>query len=216
MNVQRARTEMVLDQCEPRWRAQGYEVVRQPAVAQRPSFLGGYVPDALLVGKSPNVVVAVVRKGDAALAAQLQQLRTLIEQQPDWRLDVVYAGAAAPSYRTVSREAVVETLAAARRLVDVEPRSALLLVWSALEAIGRHLSPDLAEAAAGPGRMLEMLASEGHITPSEADLLRQSVAQRNRIAHGELDIKPERHDVVALLSIADTLAASIGGNAPVM
>lgn len=215
MNVQRAHAEMILDQCEPRWRAQGYEVVRQPATPLRPPFLHGYVPDAILVGKEPKIIVAVLQKGNEAVAAQLQRLRELVARQPDWRLDVVYAGPAEPIYRTVPHEAITETLRAARYLVGVEPRSALLLFWSALEAIGRHLSPDLNDAGqGGPGRLLEMLAGEGYVTPSEADLLRQSMRQRNRIAHGELDLSPDRETFATLLSIADSLASSISGDVP--
>lgn len=210
MTAHHAREQAAIDQYEPVWRAQGYEVIRQPGSSQRPAFLKSFQPDVILLGKDQNVVVEVVQKGQPGLEAKVRQLRTLMDDRGDWRLEVIYAGVAEPTYRPVSKDAILESLRAAQRLSTTEPRAALLLLWSTLEAIGRRLSTSLSDGAqAGAGRIVEALAHDGTITPTEADLLRELVGLRNRIVHGEIDaVLPER-DIQRALTMAEQLAAQI-------
>lgn len=215
MNAHHAREQAAIDQYEPLWRAQGYEVIRQPGLSQRPAFLTGFQPDVILLGKDQNVVVEVVQKGQPGLEAKVRQLRTLLDDRGDWRLEVIYAGVAEPTYRPVSKDAILETLSAAQRLRAAEPRAALLLLWSTLEAIGRRLSADLGNGAqAGPGRIVETLAHEGTITPTEADLLRHLVGLRNRIVHGEIDAVLPESDIERALTVAEQLTAQIPSGDP--
>ena len=61
------------------------------------------------------------------------------------------------------------------------------MLWPVLEAATRILAPAETRRAQSPGRVVELLAAEGHVVPNDADLLRQSAALRNRLIHGELD-----------------------------
>jgi hypothetical protein len=46
-----------------------------------------------------------------------------------------------------------------------------------------------------------MLAFEGYVTPSQADRIRPLMMQRNRLAHGELSIRPASVEMAAFISI---------------
>jgi uncharacterized protein YutE (UPF0331/DUF86 family) len=61
------------------------------------------------------------------------------------------------------------------------------------------------QRAQTPIRLLKALASDGYITPDEADMLRQLGRIRKEVAHGRLDLKPVREKVERLLSITRTL-----------
>jgi uncharacterized protein YutE (UPF0331/DUF86 family) len=68
------------------------------------------------------------------------------------------------------------------------PRFALLPAWAALEAAARVLVPDQLARPQPSSRLLELLASEGYVTPEEADALREISHLRNRAAHGDLTV----------------------------
>jgi len=56
-----------------------------------------------------------------------------------------------------------------------------------------------------PGRLVEVLASEGYVTPSETDRLRTVIATRNQIVHGGLQAKVSPKDVRSFLSVLNML-----------
>lgn len=64
--------------------------------------------------------------------------------------------------------------------------AALMMAWAALEAISRALLPERLARPQPAGRLVEVLASEGLITPSEADPLYRGVELRNAVVHGDL------------------------------
>ena len=61
MNESELAESGVLDKHEQSWIAQGYKVVRRPSKATLPAFLERFSPDAILLGRKPNVVVEVVQ-----------------------------------------------------------------------------------------------------------------------------------------------------------
>jgi hypothetical protein len=50
-----------------------------------------------------------------------------------------------------------------------------------------------------------MLASEGHLLPNQADRLRLLAPQRNRLAHGELQVTLSKPELMELAEILDGL-----------
>lgn len=55
--------------------------------------------------------------------------------------------------------------------------------------------------------LVERLASDGTITPSEADALRVVARKRNRIAHGDLQSHADPADLTIVLQVSQSITA---------
>jgi len=132
-------------------------------------------------------LVEVVRKGQPHAEERVRRLKELIGNQDKWRLEVVYSGENVLAVRRVALELILESLGSAEGLLTKEPRASLLLLWASLEATVRNLFPNQTSRPQSPGRIIELLAGSGEITPSEARDLRQLMNLRNRVIHGELN-----------------------------
>lgn len=201
--------QAALDAREPAWRAQGYNVVRQPRPSVLPEFFKGLRPDAVLLGRTPQIIVEVVRKGQPNLDAKLKHLRALLAEHQEWRLEVLYAGEHHAELPNVANDALRETLDSVRNVAAVDPRSSLLLLWAALEAIGRRLEPDRTKRPQSPGTIVELMAGQGFVTPSEAETLRQAVKWRNRLIHGDLAIEVTSEQIDEVSRIAEGLFRAV-------
>lgn len=196
-----------LDEIERRLNGRGYTVRRQPAAGDVPAFLGKFQPDAIALGKTPNLVVEVVTRGATAAAqvAKIEQLRKLLEGQPDWRLEVVYTAASGPAPSVVPITTIRERLEQTRRLARVDRPAALLLAWALVEAIARTLEPEHASRALAPATTVELLASLGYVAEPEAEVLRKAWRSRDLIAHGDVTVDAPATLVTQVLDIADTI-----------
>lgn len=95
-----------------------------------------------------------------------------------------------PALAVAKPEEILDQLKEARLLASQgHTKSSLLLGWSALEAIARRAIGDRLAKPQRPGSVIEMLAYEGHVSPTEADRLRPMIRQRNRLIHGELAVQ---------------------------
>jgi len=94
----------------------------------------------------------------------------------------------------------IEELAAAGRA-----KPALLMAWATFEAIGRAILPDRLQRPQTPGRLVEVLAAEGQITPTEADHLRRLAESRNQLIHGGLETPVSEADLRRFVDVLKTL-----------
>jgi hypothetical protein len=195
----------VLDAHEPKWVAQGYKVVRHPTGAVLPTFLESYAPDAVLLGRSPQVVVEVVRKGQPNVERKVRALNALLAEHGDWRLMLLYAGVEPIELPAVTTERLKTSLASVRQLAYVDLRSSLLLLWATLEALGRRLEPEKTKRPQKPASIVELLAAAGFIVPSEAEQLRRAADWRNRLVHGDLEIELAERQILDLAVIVEGL-----------
>lgn len=85
----------------------------------------------------------------------------------------------------------------------------MLIAWATFEAVGRKVMPKEFERPQSPGRLVQVLAQEGHITPDEGDALRQLVDMRNRFIHGELTVAISRPQVESFVKTLSSLANKI-------
>jgi uncharacterized protein YutE (UPF0331/DUF86 family) len=83
---------------------------------------------------------------------------------------------------------------------------ALVMAWATFEATGRVLLPDRFQRPQTPARLVEVLGSEGYITPEEADTLRAASAIRNAVVHGQLDSVVDQKMLDGFVAILKTLA----------
>jgi hypothetical protein len=180
-----------------------------------PPFMRGYQPDAIAVRSDRKIVIEVKSNSDKA-QPQIEKLQAMFSAQTDWELRVVYAPAenAEQTVAVISRERVAENV---DRLLDIFDAfgaiPALLTGWSVFEAAARSSIPKALGRPQTHGRLLEVLAADGSITPEEADALRKLGSLRNKAAHGDLDVAVTREQMAELVSVArSVLDLSTVGN----
>jgi uncharacterized protein YutE (UPF0331/DUF86 family) len=97
-----------------------------------------------------------------------------------------------------------------RELGDKEHlEPALLLGWATFEALARATMSHEFRRPQSPGRIVEILAREGHVTPSEADSLRRLSDKRNKLVHGELQVRVSKDEIQAFVGVLDALLAQL-------
>src|SRR4051812_12341812 len=95
---------------------------------------------------------------------------------------------AADGPEIVPIETIKGVLGDAEKLLKAEQfPAALLLCWAAFEAFARNQLQSTFARPQTPGRIVEILAGDGILTPTEADKLRLLARQRNNFIHGALD-----------------------------
>lgn len=177
--------DAVLERYASKWTSRGYRLVKNPHGDELPDFLGSYRPDAILVGPQ-KVLVEVLYKGEPQDLTKLEALQSLLTGRDDWRLEIIYAGVRPPTVSPTSVGRLRETLDRIASMDDSDA-GAFVMLWPVMEAAARLLVPDETRRPQSPGRVVELLASQGIVLPSDADFLREAAKLRNRIVHGELD-----------------------------
>lgn len=182
--------DAALERYASKWTEQGYRLVKNPHGAELPAFLGSYRPDAILLSPPnlglENIIVEVLYKGQSDALQRIEAIRSVLAGSNEWRLEVLYAGVPPPSLVPTSANRLRETLDRLDGTDDQDP-GAFLMLWPVLEAAARILVPSATRRPQSPGRVVELLAAEGYVVPSDADVLRKSAALRNRLIHGDLD-----------------------------
>ena len=203
---QEATESILLESVVPDLKADGYEVFPRPRAPLLPAFMRGYRPDAIAYRSGRKLAIEVLREGVPS------KLRDLLSEHKDWELQVYWvssSGAAAP-IAPASLPSIDETITAVEDLIrDARTQPALLMAWAAFEATGRAILPDRFERPQTPSRLIEVLASEGYITPTEADHVRRLAESRNRLVHGGLDTAVPEAELRGFVEILQTLRGFI-------
>lgn len=197
----------ILDRLVPELAAEGYEVYLHPNKALRPSFLGEFSPDAIAFRSDKNLVVEVLRKSNEA-SKTLSHVRSLLQGHDRWELRVVWVDPAESGNRpeVQKADAIRAHIVGVRSLTSAgHLEAALLMAWATFEALARALIATQFQRPQTPGRLVEVLAAEGYLTPTEADMLRKLAAARNRLAHGELDVQATRDELAAFAKVLQSL-----------
>ncbi len=181
----------------PELQAEGYEVYLHPNRSLLPAFFRSFMPDVIARRSDKNLAVKVIRESPES-KKKAEKIASLFKGQDDWKLRVVWVTPAAPV-----RKVQTQTLATIRkRIRDIKALAntghfgpALLLAWATLEAIGRVLASKQFQRPQTPGRLVQVLATEGYLTPTEADNLRLLADKRNKLIHGELQTRITKSEV---------------------
>jgi hypothetical protein len=157
-----------------------------------------------------NLVIEIKARAPATSGAKLREhgVRERFVGHKDWELHVVYAHPedSDSDIPIVSKQTVLEHLDRLDASIDAMGLTAALLTgWSVFEAAARTQIPASLTRPQRPDRLVETLASEGYVTPDEADHLRRLSSTRNEIAHGRLDLTPSREDVAQLIDVARSI-----------
>jgi uncharacterized protein YutE (UPF0331/DUF86 family) len=197
----------VLQRLVPDLQAEGYEVYIHPNRALLPTFLKSYEPDAIGLRDDHNLAIEVTRKSPDA-QKRVERIVHLFKGRTDWELRIVWI-TPATSTKTMQLQTVStirKRLKEIRELADGEHYGpALLLAWATVEATARLLASKHFERPQTPGRLVQVLASEGILTPTEADDLRALADKRNKFIHGELQTRITRAEIERIASILGTM-----------
>lgn len=208
MNTPDTRGRDFLENLLPQYEAEGFTVFTHPPSAILPSFMEGYRPDAIAI-KSNKKIAIEVKSDTQRSKSTIDHIRDIFAQHPEWEIRVYYIPGRSqekvielPTSTAVqnSIQAVLD-LRRAGHLV-----AALMMAWATLEAIGRALRPEQLARPQPAGRLVEMLASEGLLTPKEADVLRRAVDVRNAAAHSQLDVPVTAEQVDEITAAVQSLA----------
>lgn len=196
---------VVLEEVARTLKAEGFEVYLHPKEPIRPAFLGPYTPDAIAIGNNKKIVIEVTPAGPMA-TAKLTKLTALVNSEPGWEFRAVVFPAVSPGLEIAPVELMRKRLEDARALVSAGQNPAALLVcWAVFEAFARRQSQTRFAKPQTPGRIVELLASDGTITPNEADKLRGLAKIRNEFIHGSLDPVITTEDVSVFINILNVL-----------
>lgn len=197
---------IALDRVMPLLRSEGYEVIPEPGPADLPPFLADRRPDAIAIGKHPSLLVEVFRKEGNRELAKIRELRSLMDGHDDWELRVFYFSSLEPMLAPVPDDATASAIGAARTLLGTEPRAAILLAWSIVEAMARQTIETTGSRPLDPSALVNLLASEGYIDQNQANEMFRLSKVRSQIAHGQLDCVATAEDVSWILSVAEQIA----------
>jgi len=212
MSLPETREIDVLDSLLPQYEAEGYEVYINPSPSILPPFMQAYRPDAIALRTDKNIAIEIVRSAGAS-AHKIQKLQSLFAAHRDWELRVHYVPSLGSEKlpEVASRSAIS---AGIKRVLDLKKDGhklpALVMSWAALEAIGRALLPERLRRPQTPARLIEVLASEGYLTPQEADTLRAAISLRNSAVHGGFDHVVDDKLIEQFVAILQMLANFLG------
>jgi uncharacterized protein YutE (UPF0331/DUF86 family) len=198
MSTRSAREETVLEAILPRYVAEGFTVIRHPSSDVLPKFMGSYRPDAVALRPDKKIAIEIKAKGPGSKEGPTR-IEDLFSGHSDWEFRVYYA----PGYaeenplRAPALSEIDSFVKEAGNLRNTgHLAAAVMTAWATLEAAGRILAPERLARPQPPVQLVEALASDGHVSPSEADTLRGISEVRNAVVHGELGaaVTPERVD----------------------
>jgi uncharacterized protein YutE (UPF0331/DUF86 family) len=191
----------------PGYEADGFSVFLHPTREMLPPFLRGYQPDAMAVRADKKIVIEI--KSDANRhAVRMERLQQILSDHPEWEFRVYYVpNSVGDEDIEVSRIPDIDAaLAEVDQLKQAgHLRAALMMAWSALEAASRALLPQNLARPQSVARLIEALAAEGVVTPSEADSLRKAVSARNAATHGDFAVPITEQDLDQIIAAATSV-----------
>lgn len=207
----------VLEALGANYRADGFQFIIDPSTRLVPPFLRPYRPDALAFKGAGGVLIELVRVSQDR-DGKTRALAKLVEDHPDWRLEVVLADNflrergwilepdAIPSLPPDQLGILREDLG--RLISDGKASAAILLGWSLLEALTRARVSRLVRPSTRPltgWQVVEQLTTFGLVEEGGYERLRRLLPVRNAIAHGDFQIGTIR-DAEDLATIIDEVA----------
>ena len=191
----------------PQLEAEGYDVFVRPNKTVLPPFLKDQAPDAIALKPGKNVAIEISRRTPQA-NVKLQRTIALFNNHPEWELRIVWV-----EPTTLEVALPVQTAQAVqKRIAEIQDlgrsghlETSLLLGWATFEAVARTVMSKQFERPQTSGRLVQLLASEGYLTPAEADQMRLLADKRNKLSHGELQVQVSADEMNAFVSIIEGL-----------
>jgi hypothetical protein len=195
-----------------RYTRDGYHVAAPAKGDALPEFLKGMAPDLIAESPQDHVVIEVKQASAIRGSNDLQEMAERVSHAPGWRFEFV----AVTSPATAPEPARMEEIAArARQALDAGlPDVAYLYAWSILEALLNDLARQngLTSTRTAPMQKLHDLAFRGIVGPDMLNAGRAALHMRNQLVHGETATQPSAEAVEELLSLGQTLRATLSAS----
>ena len=188
----------------PGYEAEGFSVFLHPAREMLPPFMRGYQPDAIAVKDDKKIAIEIKRDATRRAAGR-EELQRIFSEHPEWELRIYYIPGRAEEedIQTPDLSEIDAALAEVDQLKRAgHLRAALIMAWAALEAASRALLPQDLARPQPANKLIEVLASEGVVTPAEADSLRKAMGLRNAATHGHLALPITEQEVDQVFAAA--------------
>jgi hypothetical protein len=175
------------------YRRRGYHVLVDPEPAKLPEFLKPFRLDMVAHNADENVVVEVRTQESLSQQPELDVVARALDGRPGWRFELVVTNPKDPTQlrlkdaHLLDRNSVAARLDEARQLsLDEYGEAALLLAWSATEAILRQMATDagLAVDRSNSEHLVKSLFVYGLLDRSHYEVLQTGLRARNVAAHG--------------------------------
>ena len=196
------------------YRKQGYNVIVEPDRNQLPGFLVPFRPDMIAYGEKENVVVEVRMQDTLTDLPKLNAIAEAVQDQPMWRFELVVTNPRSRDFKVLKDASVLvhrdirSRLQEAHQLAAQEHgEAALLLTWSAIEALLRRIAQEerIMVAQSGPFPLMKSLFSYGLLDKEQFDILQQGLQIRNTVAHGFMSTQSYATILERLFKTADQL-----------
>lgn len=197
------------------YRKQGYEVVIEPTQSQLPPFLASFQIDMLARNTEENVIIEVRTHGSLTDTPKLDAIAKAIQGKPGWRFDLVVSN---PRDRdsvyfkdatSLDLSGIDSRLADAVELLYILEygEAALLLAWSATEALLRYIANVEVIQVVGhePSQVIKSLFTHGVINKEQYQVLQHSLNIRNLVVHGYKEYDSIVDTFEKLLNVANRL-----------
>jgi hypothetical protein len=196
------------------YRQRGYEVLIEPRPDQLPDFLASFRIDMLAWSAEESVIIEVRTQESLTAAPELDALAQVLYDKPSWRFELVVTN---PRDRSALRFKdaisldhldITYRLHEARQLSEQEHgEAALLLAWSATEALLRYIAGSEAVPVEqhDPSQVTKSLFIYGVLDKEQYQTLQDALHVRNTVAHGYQEQPSLANTVAQLLEVADQL-----------
>ena len=193
MNPARRQHDIQVATLAENYRPQGYAVTVPPDRESVPFDLNGVRPDLLAEKEDEHLLILANNTQQPISISRLRELMETIKQQPvpGWRLLLVNYSAETVTgglpQDPISWSTIVQRINQAKKLRESgEAEAAILLFWSALEALLRRHAESLGFPLEqlSVRALLDYLYSDADLSYEHFDQAKMLLSGRNKVAHG--------------------------------
>ncbi|MFD1468654.1 hypothetical protein ACFQ48_10500 [Hymenobacter caeli] len=175
------------------YRQQGYAVTAPPDMESVPFDLNGFRPDLLAEKQGQHLLILANNTQQPISIGRLRELSETIKQQPTpgWRLLLINYSpesvAGGLLQDPISWDNIIQRTGQAKKLREAgEAEAAILLFWSALEALLRRHAESLGFPLEqlSVRALLDYLYSDADLSYEHFDQAKMLLSGRNKVAHG--------------------------------
>ena len=208
------REQQRLREIAREYRKRGYEVLIEPRPNQLPEFLTPFRVDMLARSAEENVIVEVRTQESLTAAPELDEIAQVLHNRPFWRFELVVTN---PKDRSclqfkdamsLEPRDITYRYYEAGQLFDQEHgEAALLLAWSATEALLRYIAgvEAISIMQHNPNQVTKSLFTYGVLDREQYQTLQDALQARNMIVHGYKEQQSLVDTTTRLLQVAEQL-----------
>ncbi len=209
-----AREQERLQDVAREYREQGYDVIIAPSRDQLPAFLAPFRLDMIARNDHETVIVEVRTQESLTQSPELDAIAQAVEDREAWRFELVVTNPKDSKLRLnraailLDRPDIAYRLQEGRQLSEQEHgEAALLLTWTAIEALLRRLAQEENILLPQDNLMylVKSLFSQGLLDKEQYQILQEGLEARNTIIHGYQGTQSYATTLGKLLQVADQL-----------